>query len=143
MKIDTSSAQEEEINLAPLIDCVFLLLIFFMVSTTMQPRPEKLDTVKELEVAVPQSLSPDLPSPAAEAFVVVVDARGQTYRQSGELLSTTDLHRVLKDLARKSPDRPISIAGDANAPHRSIAHLVDLCHFVGIRQVSLRVQDKK
>lgn len=143
MKIDPPSAQDDEINLAPLIDCVFLLLIFFMVATTMQPRPEKLDTIKELEVAVPQSLSPDLPAPGAKAFVVVVDAKGQAYRQSGERLSTTDLHRVLKDLARQSPDRPVSIAGDANAPHRSIAHLVDLCHFVGIRQVGLRVQDKK
>ena len=66
-------AQEDEasVNLTPLIDVVFLLLIFFMVSTTF-------DTTSEIKVELPQA-SPEQRIQQVESLSIVIDPRGHYY----------------------------------------------------------------
>ena len=69
MKFATPETEEVSINLTPLIDIVFLLLIFFMVSTTFQRETE-------LEIALPEASATARPQQAVSAVVLEIDSGG-------------------------------------------------------------------
>ena len=78
--ISTTPVEQVEINLTPLIDVVFLLLIFFMVSTTF-------DTTSELKIKLPQA-SQDSTINKPRKLNLLIDAKGNFYLNSRELVDT-------------------------------------------------------
>ena len=67
MKFSVPETEEVSINLTPLIDIVFLLLIFFMVSTTFQRETE-------LEIALPEASAEASSEPVVSALILEIDA---------------------------------------------------------------------
>lgn len=113
------------VELAPLIDVVLLLLIFFMVSTTFMRR-------EALTVTLP-SASAGRAAPA-EAVEVQVSADGR-YLVDGQALSLAALQRTLAQ--RAEPGRPLRLAADRDARHHAVVRALDAAAAVGIADVRL------
>ena len=126
----TSPVEEVNINLTPLIDVVFLLLIFFMVSTTF-------DTTSQLKIRLPEASQNETPK-AKAPLNLMIDAKGQFFLNSRELSSQKSealsfaLQRVLN-----GSDRPIVIQSDAESPVQSLVTAMDVVSRLGLTQVSI------
>ena len=127
--------EEESINLTPLIDVVFLLLIFFMVSTTF---------TKETHLAV------DLPEASAEAVTVVKAGIDIVVRQNGDYAingksvvnnEINTLYRALEKEASENNKQPLVITADAKAPHQSVIRVMDVAGKLGFEQLRITTQE--
>jgi len=126
----TSPVEEVNINLTPLIDVVFLLLIFFMVSTTF-------DTTSQLKIRLPKASQNETAKEKAP-LNLMIDAKGQFFLNSRELSSQKSealsfaLQRVLG-----GSDRAIVIQSDAESPVQSLVTAMDVVSRLGLTQVSI------
>ena len=124
-------ADEAGINLTPLIDVVFLLLIFFMVSTTF-------DRHADIQLQLPAA---DREPVAAErAWIdILVDATGEYYVDGKELVNRRPetLERALEQAIGDRPGDPVLIRADANATHQSVVTALDVVGRLGITAVSI------
>lgn len=125
------SVDEVGVNLTPLIDVVFLLLIFFMVSTTF-------DTTSELKIELPEA-SADTPLKHDRQISVLIDSKGFYYlngkrlkNQSAELL-LLEIHRV----AGRDKDIPVVIQSDAKSPVQSMITAMDVVGQIGLTRLSI------
>ena len=131
MKFTTKAAVEEvDINLTSLIDVVFLLLIFFMVSTTF-------DTTSQLKIKLPEA-SNNLVEKDSKAINLTIDARGHFFLNSRELKSQK-ANALMVALQRTMDDvnRPIVIQSDAASPVQSLVTAMDVVARLGLQQVSI------
>jgi len=130
--------ESPDVNLTPLIDVVFLLLIFFMVSTTFK---------KDAEIKV------DLPEASAKAvkhnekiFEIVVDAKGRYFLNNKEQLVNEKIKTMkqilLKNLGKDSK-KPFIIRADAKAPHGSVVLIMDAARQLGILNLSIAISQSK
>jgi biopolymer transport protein ExbD len=132
VRIDLQEDEGVEMQMAPLIDCVFLLIIFFLVSTVMK----KLE--KELDV--------DLPKPATkisrevkkkpDMLIVSIDRQGK-FHLGANPVSLELLHAKLKETALTNPLKRVRIDGDRYAPFESVVHILELCKLEGLMNVGI------
>jgi biopolymer transport protein ExbD len=135
VKFKRQRVDDGGVNLTPLIDVVFLLLIFFMVSTTF---------TKE------SRLNLELPNAQGEASLqesvvleVVVDASGH-YRVNERALALHTVEALMKamaDAAQDNSDIPVIITADAKSPHQSVITAMDAAGRLGFAKLSLTTQD--
>lgn len=131
MKFSGSSAVEEvDINLTPLIDVVFLLLIFFMVSTTF-------DTTSELKIVLPEA-SQNQSSTEPERLNLMIDPAGKFFLNARELSDTRagTLKAALQGIL-EGRDLPIVIQSDAQSPVQSLVTAMDVVGQLGMTQVAI------
>ncbi len=122
--------EDVSINLTPLIDVVFLLLIFFMVSTTF-------DTTSQLKIRLPEASRSQVAQPPQKVNLLI-DAKGNFYVNSREL--TNRKSATLKAaLERSMTDGklPIVIQSDAASPVQSLVTAMDVVGKLGLPQVSV------
>lgn len=126
----TSPVEEVDINLTPLIDVVFLLLIFFMVSTTF-------DTTSELKIHLPEA-SQNETRKEAKPLNLMIDAKGRFFLNSRELSSqkSAALMFALKQVLNGA-NRPIVIQSDAESPVQSLVTAMDVVARLGLSRVSI------
>ncbi len=126
---------EEGINLTPLIDVVFLLLIFFMVSTTF---------TKETHLAV------DLPEASAEAEVVanagidIIISKSGDYTINGQSVvnqQAQTLYRALEIVAAGNVKQPLVITADANTSHQAVVKAMDVAGKLGFAQLRITTKE--
>jgi len=128
--ISTTPVEEVNINLTPLIDVVFLLLIFFMVSTTF-------DTTSQLKIRLPEASQNEAIKPKQPLYLVI-NIEGNFFLNARELSSQKSetlslaLQRVLD-----GSDRPIVIQSDAGSPVQSLVTAMDVVARLGLTQVSI------
>jgi biopolymer transport protein ExbD len=135
MKIKrTWSEDEAEVQMAPLIDCVFLLLIFFLVAATLK------QAHNEVGVMVADSSAAATPEPSYDPMVVEVRQDGKFYLNYVPV-SPQLMQEVLRTAAAENPDRCIQIDGDRRTAFQHIVHFLDLCRFEGMKNISFRVAD--
>ncbi len=139
MRIDLGEDEAPEIGLIALIDCIFFLLMFFMVATTFKMQEgKKDDKVQPIELPrAAASLNPSLAAPAP--FVIAVDQAGQAFIND-DAVSMQNLRGQLRNLAQAEPGRTVRIDGDRRAPFQAIVHVLDLCQFEGLRNVAVRTR---
>lgn len=139
MRIELGEDEHPEIGLIALIDCIFFLLMFFMVATSFkQPVGEKPQ--KELPVILPAAqVSLDRASAAAPPLTIGVDKQGRLYLE-GDRVSVQALHDRLRLEASNDPARPIRIDGDELARYQDIVHVLDLCQFEGFTRISMHTR---
>ena len=125
--------EEPDVSLTPLIDIVFLLLIFFMVSTTFRKETE-------LTINLPEaSATPSNSEPRQLEIAVDVDGR---YELNGELLADQDLDTLVGALTRAGasaddPNLPVLIRADANAAHQAVVTAMDAVGQAGFRRLGI------
>ena len=131
MNFQSSSPEEDvNINLTPLIDVVFLLLIFFMVSTTF-------DTTSQLKIKLPEA-STTLASEAKQKINLLIDDKGNFYVNSREL--TNNKSATLRAALERSLTNgmlPVVIQSDAASPVQSLVTAMDVVGQLGVPQVSV------
>lgn len=135
MKFQRQSREEININLTPLIDVVFLLLIFFMISTTFTREAH-------LNISLPEASVQAGSEPPTEAIDVVVGAQGQ-YTINDETLVSNDaltLRRAILKLAGEARDLPFIITADAQASHQSVVTVMDVASRLGFSQLRITTQ---
>lgn len=135
MNFKRQSKDEVDVNLTPLIDVVFLLLIFFMVSTTFT-RETRLSVVLPEANGVAQI-------EAAGAVEISIAASGD-YAVNGNRLSRSDestLRTVLLPLAQQSTDVPFVITADAQATHQAVVMVMDVAGQLGFVNLSITTQE--
>ena len=125
-----------EINLVPMIDCMLILLIFFMVATTLKHME------KELPIELPAS-SAAVSRDAEENLIVLgVDERGNKYLGS-TAISREELIRTLDKAGRQSVKPRVRIDADRNTRYEDVIELVELCQFNSLREIGLHTRNDK
>jgi len=120
-------------QLAPMIDIVFLLLIFFIV-TWQFSRSET-----ELNVSVPTAEEgSELNRPKGEIIINVL--QDGTIRVEGITVDLAQLHDKLAAIARQFENQPVRIRGDGKVAYQRIVEVIDTCQKAGIWNISFATQ---
>jgi biopolymer transport protein ExbD len=136
MRIDLGDDEQPEIGLIALIDCIFFLLMFFMVATSFKQKEQQRKD-KPIPIELPRaSASPVRAQAAPDPLVIRVDQAGQVMI-GGTALSNEELHERLRDEAGQRPGRPVRIEGDGRVPYQSIVRVLDLCQFEGLTNIAM------
>ena len=130
MKFRTAERGSPEINLTPLIDVVFLLLIFFMVSTTFERH-------SELSIELPEA-SADADARDDAVIDVVIDAEGNVYVEGLALAGSgvESLQHALENAAGTLDSPPVVISADAQTPHQSVVTVMDAARRAGLYKLT-------
>lgn len=148
MKLKGTQDQDKaEVQMAPLIDCVFILLIFFLV-TSMLLKPHM-----ELAVDVPDSGTANAKTEQAPPLVIELssinpdeDARRREQAPNrepfillgNETLDRQMLERRLRSIAQQTPDRRVRIDAHGHMAWRHVVPIIDLCRYHGLIHVDIR-----
>lgn len=135
MQINYEDEDKAEVSMSPLIDCVFLLLIFFLVATMSK----KLN--KDVDIRLPESKSAIKRLATDDQVVIGVDESGNIYFE-GKPASIMVLHDALRSEALINPDKQVRIDADSEAPLASVVEVVDICQFNQLDDVVLRTYDE-
>ena len=125
-----------DINVTPLLDMMFILLIFLMISTTFKT-PErafdiKLPTAGNEEVTIMKGIP-----------TVIVTAKGEYYfvdpenSSSPQKIDKEKLYTVFQHLAKEDPKQPVSIRGAKDATIQSLIDVVSAAYKAGLTHVML------
>ena len=121
------AANEATVDLTPMIDMTFILLIFFMVSTTF---------VKDMKI--------DLNRPGAQATTVAstkairlyIDRQGETYLD-GEPIRSWVIQSRVRDLLSGMTQKSVLVVTDANVPSQKLIDVVDAARLAGAEDVGV------
>lgn len=139
MRIDLGDDAEPEIGLIALIDCIFFLLMFFMVATSFKQQTDA-EKRKELPVVLPTaSASLTAAQAGAAPLVVAVDKTGRFF-VDGEPVGTQALHDRLRREAAADPTRPVQVDGDRAVAFQHIVHVLDLCQLAGLTHIAVHTR---
>jgi biopolymer transport protein ExbD len=117
------------LELTPLIDVVFLLLLFFMVSTTFVQEPAAL------EVDLPQSNSTAL-VPAGSDTEILLGADGRVVI-GGKVTDIAALKEELRRIAQEDPNTQVVVRGDKTVAYQQLIDIMSLAQEEGLTQFSL------
>ena len=133
MKFSSRQPQPAGMQLAPMIDIVFLLLIFFIV-TWQFSRSET-----ELNVSVPTAEEgSELTRPKGEIIINVLS--DGIIRVEGLTVDLTQLNTKLSAIARQFENQPVRIRGEGAVPYQRIVEVIDTCQKAGIWNISFATQ---
>ncbi len=135
MNFRDKKREKLEITLTPMIDVVFLLLIFFMVTTTFSR-----------ETAVKINLPEASGEERLEAPKVVnlsIDADGVYYVNNQQVINQkkATLKKAILDVAGYSRDLPFIISADAKTPHQAVIRALDVASQIGFRKITFAAQN--
>ena len=122
----TKRDTELELNITPLIDVVFLLLIFFMVSTTFQRE-------SEITIELPES-SGDIAETEKKVIEISIDNQGR-YFVNQRRLKDTDIKTLKKaiSITRGDTKEPkLIISADKMTPHQAVVRAMDAARQLGL-----------
>ena len=137
MSFKRQSREEPTVNLTSLIDVVFLLLIFFMVSTTFQKDNHITLTLPEADNEQRQTKS--------DVVYVSINAQGD-YAVNSRALVKSDaktLSLAIENLNMDEGETPVIIAADAQATHQSVVTVMDVASRLGFGKVSIATTDSR
>ncbi|GGJ81171.1 ExbD/TolR family protein [Pseudomonas matsuisoli] len=121
-----------EINLASLIDVVFILLLFFVVTTTFTRETQ-------LQVNLPEADSAEPTASANPVLEIMISADGK-YALNGQELLRSDLQGLQAALQRESGGdtaQPVTISADANTPHQAVVTAMDAAGKLGFAHLRI------
>ncbi len=130
---DHSKTKRAEMQLAPMIDVVFLLLIFFIVSWNFA----RFET--EDSVIVPEAETSEQTSRVAGEIIINVTESGQI-KVSSEVVAVDQLRTQLSSLASKFPDQPVILRGHKTVPFKHVMAVLDTCQQAGIWNVAFAAE---
>lgn len=133
VKIRKSSVLQV-LSLTPLIDVVFLLLIFFLVATRFAEEDREMN----LKLPTASSAKPLILKP--KDLELSIDAEGNFYLGSGDKLAPEAMQKMLADAAVNNPLRQsVIIRADRKCPWNSVAQAMNICYQAGLRDVKTSV----
>ncbi|QBQ53343.1 ExbD/TolR family protein [Nitrosococcus wardiae] len=137
MNIHPPPPNEPEINLTPLIDVVFLLLIFFMVSTSFIHESElKVDLPKATTRPIEQQGTP---------IQVIIDRAGKIAINGKRLVNnqSATLAAAMKEAAGDRQHPHVIISADAKTNYQSVVTVMDVAQQLGFERLSLATAQRR
>lgn len=134
MKFRRRPQRDNSINLTPLIDVVFLLLIFFMVTTTFTRETRTLISLPEAEA---ESLSNE------QVTLELVVSKEGSYAVNGQSLINRDIKTImaaLKDASAGDNEMPLVITADAQSTHQAVITAMDAAGRLGFKTLNIATQ---
>jgi len=128
MKLRDRKRADFMVEMTPLVDVVFLMLIFFMVSTSF---------------TVSDSLKLELPSSKTatedkqmEQVLVSIDASGQLYVQE-EAVEDGELRRRILNVSKGDPNMRVVLRADAETRHKRVVYVMDTVRGLGMGKLAI------
>jgi biopolymer transport protein ExbD len=118
-----------------MIDCLFVLLVFFLVATTLKK------TEKELPINLPLSGAAIDAEQKEDVLVLSVDSKGQKFFGT-EPVTTELMHQRLTAAALADPNRRVRLDADVSTPYIAVVELIELCEFNNLRNVGFRTKNQ-
>ncbi len=115
------------IEMTPMIDIVFLLLIFFLVATTFR------EEEREMQVALPFASSSAPISTMLKEFIVNVIEDG-TIIVGGRRINEAELRTMMRDAVAVNPEQKVTVRGDRGTAYANIIQVLDTCKSEGIQE---------
>jgi len=134
MRRKSRANDEAEINITPMLDIVFIMLIFFIVTTSFVKE-------KGLEVSRPSSSPPKEVQKNKGPIVVKVDANGNI-TMKGRMLERKAVQANLEREKAEKPDSPLIIAAHPDAETDALVTILDAAEAVGVGSVSVATSQK-
>lgn len=135
MNLRRTRHEEPELSLIPLVDILFVVLIFFIVTTTF-------NRDAGITLTLPEA------SAGAEAkqdvtLGIVIDAEGRYYINQQQVVNTSPetLKRALQQVAAEHQDAPVVISADAKTPHQAVITAMDVARQLGFVHITLATQN--
>lgn len=128
-----SSATEEGIDIGPLIDIIFILLIFFMVSTTF---------VRQLEVPLERPSAKTAARSDNRSIRVAISSAGSIFL-NGQPVQPWMLQDRVRQLLQSQGKRPVLISADARSETGRLIEVVDQCRLAGAKHVAVEAQKSR
>ncbi len=119
--------RSSELNIAPMMDLVFILLIFFIVTTSF---------TRETGVDVSKPKASTSETLARENILIGVTKEGTIHINEGQV-SLNVLGNILKRYMMEAPDRPVVIVADRDASVSRVVDILDECNIAKVKKVSL------
>lgn len=138
MNLRPHRAEAPEINLTPLIDVVFLLLIFFMVTTSFRDEGR-------LRLQLPEADAEAVPTEEIELVEVMIDRAGRFY-VNAQMVTATDLEtlkQALIGVVGAERELPVLIKADAKAEHQAVMRVLDAAGQLGLSQVAFAASQRR
>ena len=131
MNLRRSRSDEPDVNLTPLIDVVFILLLFFMVSTTFQRE-------SEINIELPEA-SAEPVEERDETLELVIDAEGHYFIGEQQVVNTEleTLKQAIQKFLGERSEIPVVIRADRQTPYESVVRAMDATAQLGLLQMSL------
>ena len=124
------------VDITPLIDVVFLLLIFFMVSTTFEKQAK-------LKIALPEA-STQAQLQDTQSVVIGIDAMGRYHINDRQLVNSQKetLKLALQKTVGDNKDTSLILRADARTPHQAVVNAMDVAAQLGLTRLSIATLDK-
>ncbi len=128
---------DPEVNMTSLIDVVFLLLIFFMVSTSF-------DRHARLKVSLPEASAKAVLTQGKQ-IVLTIDASGKYYINDRQVINTSlaTLKQALAKILNGKKDQTIVLRADGQSTHQSVVRAMDAVSQLGITRLSIATVETK
>ena len=125
-----SSGGNEIINISSMIDVMFILIIFFLVTMTFK------NLESDQQVNLP-SESETKPLGETEPAIVVNVRKSNTYIMLGKQVTIEEMEALVREAVAKNPNRKVLIRADQEALHGYVAKAVALCRHAGIAEAHI------
>jgi len=122
-----------ELNITPLLDLAFVLLVIFIITTT--------PIVNDLDLKLPDA-SRHPKDPPRKANYITVEANGKLWMNK-KLVELTELQQTLVGLRMDDPDLSVIVRGDAKTKYKQIRAVLDLCQQANVAKVDLATEPVK
>ena len=124
-----------ELNITPLLDLAFVLLVIFIITTT--------PIVNDLDLSLPKSSKHEKDSPR-KANYITVEANGKVWMNK-KMVEMAELQQTLVNLRVDDPDLSVIVRGDGKTKYRQIRAVLDACQQANVVKVDLATEaaDKK
>jgi biopolymer transport protein ExbD len=115
------------VELTPIIDMVFLLLIFFLIATTFH------QTEREMQIALPSAASASPISVTLREIIINVQNDGAII-VSGRPIEPDALGVMISEAVAVNPEQKVTVRGDRRTSYENIVRVLDVCKSSGIRE---------
>jgi len=131
LNLRRSRSDEPDVNLTPLIDVVFILLLFFMVSTTFQRE-------SEINIELPEA-SAEPAEEREDTLELVIDAEGHYFIDEQQVVNTEleTLKQAIQKFLGERSEIPVVIRADRQTPYESVVRAMDATAQLGLVKMSL------
>jgi biopolymer transport protein ExbD len=123
-----------ELNITPLLDLAFVLLVIFII-TTVPP-------VNDLDLKLPDAAK-RLKDPPHKANYISIQANGELYLNKKKVADAQDMLAALVALRMDDPDLNIIVRGDGKTKYRQIRAVMDVCQQANVPKVDLATEPLK
>jgi biopolymer transport protein ExbD len=126
-EIPARKRQGVNVDIAPLMDMVFILLIFFIVTSTF---------TRETGVEVTKPRAQTATSVSQESIMIAITREG-TLHMNERQLELSSLRGILEGMLQKNPEREVVLLADESSYSGLMINVIDVCNLAGAKKVSV------